>query len=112
MANAFDSGQSGLEPENMLFALTCLDNPNSTGKRAENRPAHVEYLEQHKDQIVMAGPLTTDDGQISVGSLLILDMPNREAVIAFAENDPYAKAGLFNSVAISAWRQVFPKKEG
>ncbi len=94
----------------MLFALTCLDNPNSTGKRAENRPAHLKYLENHADQIVIAGPLTTDDGQISVGSLLILDMPDRESVVAFAENDPYAKAGLFNSVSISAFRQTVPER--
>ena len=31
------------------------------------------------------------------------------AAKAFAANDPYAKAGLFETVEIRAWRRVYPK---
>ena len=41
--------------------------------------------------------------------LLILDLPDRAAADAFAAGDPYAKAGLFESVTIHPWRKVFPK---
>ena len=29
---------------------------------------------------------------------------------AFADNDPYAKAGVFESVSIKPWKKVYPKE--
>jgi uncharacterized protein YciI len=40
------------------------------------------------------------------GSLLILDVADRAAAEAWADGDPYAKAGLFETVEIHAWKQV------
>jgi uncharacterized protein YciI len=44
-----------------------------------------------------------------IGSLLILDLADRQTAEDFAANDPYSKAGLFESVAIHPWRKVLPK---
>lgn len=44
-----------------------------------------------------------------MGSLLIVDFPSRKEAIEFAAADPYAQAGLFASVAVTAWRKVFPE---
>ena len=33
---------------------------------------------------------------------------NRAAAEAFVADDPYAKAGLFESVTIRPWRKVYP----
>ena len=44
-----------------------------------------------------------------VGSLLILDLADQAAADAFAAGDPYARAGLFESVTIHPWRKVLPK---
>lgn len=44
-----------------------------------------------------------------IGSLLVLDFPDRKAAEVFAANDPYAKAGLFQSVTITPFRKVFPQ---
>ena len=41
------------------------------------------------------------------GSLLIMDFPDRAGAEAFAADDPYNKAGLFQSVEIKAWKKVF-----
>jgi uncharacterized protein YciI len=38
-----------------------------------------------------------------------MDFPDRRAAVAFAADDPYARAGLFASVAVTAWRQVLPR---
>ena len=40
------------------------------------------------------------------GSLIVLDVPDLDAARAWAEADPYAKAGLFDSVAIREWKKV------
>jgi uncharacterized protein YciI len=90
----------------MQFMLYCLDKPGAAGLRAEHRGAHLEYLERHAAKISAAGPLLTEDGNGMIGSLLIFEVPSRKAVEDFAAGDPYAKAGLFQSVTITPWRRV------
>ena len=76
--------------------------------RAATRGEHLAYLEAALAHVVMAGPLLDDDGQ-PIGSMLLMDFPDRKAAVGFAAEDPYARAGLFASVAVTPWRQVFPK---
>ena len=92
----------------MLFAFFCADKPGHGQVRLENRAAHLAFLERHKANLVAAGPLQTDDGDAMVGSLLIMDFEGRAAADAFAAGDPYAAAGLFESVAIRRWKKVLP----
>lgn len=89
------------------FAIHCIDKPDSAALRAETRPAHLEHLSSVGDSILAAGPLLDLDGA-PMGSLLIIDFPDRKSAIDFAAKDPYALAGLFASVAVTAWRKVLP----
>lgn len=93
----------------MLFALVCTDKPGAVEVRKDNRPRHLRFLERHSDQLVYAGPLIGEDGDTPAGSLIILDVPDRTAAEAFAQQDPYAEAGLFQSVCIKPTRRVYPK---
>ena len=93
----------------MLFSLHCVDKPEGLPIRKENRPAHLEYLEKHLDALVFAGPTLTDDGESPTGSLIIINVEDRAAAEAFAAGDPYAQAGVFESVSIQATRQVYPR---
>jgi len=92
----------------MQFVLYCLDKSGHQKIRADNRAAHLEYLRQHQARIVFAGPLLDDGGDSMIGSLLVMDFPDRPAAEKFAAGDPYAKAGLFASVRITPWRKVLP----
>ncbi len=94
----------------MLFALTCRDKPGFLEVRKANRTAHLDYLAQQGPMIRLAGPLLDDAGAAPAGSLIILDVPDRAAAEAFAAGDPYARAGLFASVAIDPFRQVLPSE--
>ena len=76
--------------------------------RAATRAEHLAYLEGALGQIVVAGPLLDDEGT-PIGSMLLMEFADRRSAVAFAADDPYAKAGLFSSVAVTAWRQVFPE---
>jgi uncharacterized protein YciI len=91
-----------------VFAIHCIDKPLQQALRAATRPEHLAYLESALDQVVVAGPLLDDEGA-PIGSMLLMDFPDRRAAVAFAADDPYAKAGLFQSVAVTAWRQVLPR---
>src|SRR3546814_2105523 len=88
----------------MNFALYCIDKAGHGAVRAENRPAHLDYLNRNLEQLMLAGPLLGDDGTTVLGSLLVIEAADRAAAEAFAAGDPYAKAGLFESVTIKAFR--------
>ena len=92
----------------MLFVIYCIDKPGHGEVRAGTRPAHLNYLDGFKDQLVMAGPTLSEDGAGMTGSLLIMDFPDLAAAKDFAANDPYAKAGLFESVDVKPWKKVLP----
>ena len=93
----------------MLFVLYCLDKSGHGRIRAANRDAHLEYLKSFADAIFVAGPLLDDSGSVMIGSLLVMDFPDRAAVDRFLADDPYGKAGLFASVRVTPWRKVLPK---
>jgi uncharacterized protein len=90
------------------FAIHCIDKPMQRDLRAATRPDHLAYLRDALASILVAGPLLDDDG-VAIGSMLLMDFPDRKAAVAFAAGDPYARAGLFASVAVTPWRQVFPE---
>lgn len=91
-----------------LFAIHCIDKPMQQSLRASTRPLHLAYLEAAIDRVLVAGPLLDDDGS-PIGSMMLMEFPDRRSAVAFAADDPYARAGLFASVAVTAWRQVLPR---
>lgn len=89
----------------MLFALVAKDKEGALDIRKANREDHLAYLKASGEGVAQAGPLLNEGGEM-IGSLIILDMANVDAARAWAEGDPYGKAGLFASVEIIAWKKV------
>ncbi len=92
----------------MQFAIVCLDKPDHGHLHAENRPAHIDYLNANLEHMLLAGPFLSEDGERPVGSLLIMEFDDQGQARAFAEGNPYARAGLFESVTIRPFRKVLP----
>ena len=90
----------------MHFVAICLDKPNSLDLRLANRAAHLDYLRKHASTIRTCGPPLDDDGETMIGSMLILDVPTRQAADAILAEDPYKKANLFAKVEVRPWRWV------
>lgn len=93
----------------MHFAILCIDKPDSFELRKATRPAHLEYMKDYAHRALAIGPVLSDDGETMNGSLLIIDFEDRAEAEAFCAGDPYAKAGLFQSVEIRRWKKVLPK---
>lgn len=89
----------------MLFVIMCNDKPNSNELRVAVRPEHLAYLKAYEKHLKICGPLLAHDGK-SCGSLIVIDMENLAAAKGFAVDDPYAKAGLFESVIIRPFKLV------
>lgn len=92
----------------MLFVIYCLDKPGAQQVRLDTRPAHVAYLKDQGPRVVMGGPMTTEDGGAMTGSMLVVDVETYAEAEAFSRNDPYALAGLFDTVSIRPWKKVIP----
>ena len=96
----------------MLFAVICADKPGHQNLRMETRPPHVEWLNglNAAGQLKIAGPFLDADGK-PCGSMLIIAADDIEAAKALAAQDPYAKAGLFETVEIKPYNWVFNNPE-
>jgi uncharacterized protein YciI len=90
----------------MHFTIQCVDKPDSLELRMATRPTHLEYLKAHQEKFVVVGPVLDGEGKPR-GSLYVIDMPDRAAAESFIAGDPYAKAGLFESVVVRPMRIVF-----
>ncbi len=88
----------------MLIALMARDKAGALDTRKANRDAHLAYIDA-TGVVEQAGPLLDDDGQM-IGSLVILDVKDMSTARDWADNDPYAKAGLFENVTLVAWKRV------
>ena len=91
----------------MHFIIYCIDKQGSADLRATNRHAHINFLEKHRSNVYIAGPILSEDGKDMSGSLLIVDFPDIDCANKFAANDPYFNSGLFESVTIKPWKMVF-----
>ena len=94
----------------MYFAITCFDKPGVGELREKIRPVHGTYLKEHAKQMHIGGPFESEEGGI-VGTLLIVNVEDRAAALAFTENEPFHKAGVFESVVVRRWRQMQPQIE-
>jgi hypothetical protein len=96
----------------MLYALICTDKANSSALRAEVRPKHLAYIDANKARVKIAGPFTSEDGAMMLGSLIVVEAGDIAAARAFAAADPYAEAGLFQNVEIKPWRWIVGAPKG
>ena len=96
----------------MLYAFVMFDKPDHADLRLRVRPDHLAYLGAVADRIAIAGPLTKDDGQETLGSLLVIEFPSRDAAHLWLANEPFNKAGLYASAAVQAFVNRWPQRAG
>ena len=88
----------------MRVALMTRDKPGALQIRLDTREAHLAYIKE-TGVVEMAGPFLDEAGQMC-GSMIVLEVADLAAARAWAEDDPYNKAGLFSDVRIQEWKKV------
>lgn len=86
-----------------LFVLHALDRPDALALRMQHYDAHRAFVETEVElglNIVLSGPLQSDDGEVMIGSLFVIDAADRAAVERFAEADPFTQAGVWGELKI------------
>lgn len=99
----------------MLYVIIGTDVTDSLEKRAGARPAHIERLAQLQAQgrLFVAGPCPAidnpDPGNAGfTGSVVIAEFDSLEDARAWADDDPYVAAGIYQTVAVKPFRKVLP----
>lgn len=97
----------------MLYALICTDKPGEgLALRQKTREVHLAWLDSIGDTMKSAGPFMNEDGSEPRGSLVIIEADSLTAAKQIADADPYAKAGVFESVDIRPWKWLFGAPDG
>jgi uncharacterized protein YciI len=89
----------------MLYLIYGVDGPDAGRIRASTRDAHFAYLERHRDILVLGGATLADDGVARTGSVLIVNVASRAEADAFAQDEPFRKAGLFARHTVTRMRR-------
>jgi len=99
----------------MLYAIIAEDNPDSLNNRLMARPEHLARLEELKNQgvLILAGPHPSIDSEDPgpagfSGSLIVAEFNSFEAAQAWANADPYIKAGVYKQVTVKPFKKVLP----
>lgn len=99
----------------MYYAIISEDVVDSLRLRKEARPAHLARLEALKEdgRLLVAGPHpaidSPDPGEAGFsGSLVIAEFESLEQAQQWADDDPYAEAGVYQSVTVKPYKVVLP----
>ncbi|MDG1937884.1 MAG: YciI family protein [Pseudomonadales bacterium] len=99
----------------MFYAIISEDNPNSLPLRQQARGDHIERLQDLKAQgrLLVAGPHpaidSEDPGEAGfTGSLVIAAFDSLADAQAWADEDPYIAAGVYQKVVVKPYKKVLP----
>ena len=99
----------------MWYAIVAHDHESSLEARYRARPEHLQRLKalQEEGRLLLAGPFpaieATDPGASGfTGSLIVAEFPSLTSARAWAEDDPYQHAGVYQRIDIRPFRKTLP----
>lgn len=99
----------------MYYAIISEDVPNSLPLRTPSRADHLQRLQQlaKAGRLLIAGPHPAVDSEEPgeagfTGSLVIAQFSSLRAAQDWADDDPYIKAGVYQSVTVKPFKPVLP----
>ncbi len=95
----------------MLFIIRFDDVPDSRELRHRYLDEHLAWLDQRRQQVLVAGSLRETPESIPVGGLWIVEAESRQAARALFQSDPFWVNGLRAGVEILHWSKAFPDEQ-
>jgi uncharacterized protein YciI len=84
----------------MHWLIKCRSKPNTDALRLATIDAHRNFLDGYPEVTWYSGPLFTDDNKNAIGSLRLIEFPDRNGALGYINADPYTKAGIFQSISV------------
>lgn len=82
-----------------MFCFHCRDGEDGGKLRSIHREAHLKFIADQADHLVLAGPLKRADGFI-VGSLLIVKAVDEAGARDVLAGDPYLTGGVWQLIRV------------
>jgi hypothetical protein len=99
----------------LYYAIIADDVEDSLARRLAARPDHLARLAALRDEgrLLLAGPhpaLDCEDPGAAgfTGSLVVARFESLAAAQAWADDDPYVRAGVYARVSVKPFRKVLP----
>lgn len=99
----------------MYYMICSQDVENSLEKRLSVREHHIKRLQDLTDQgrLLLAGPLPAidalDPGEAGfTGSLVVAEFASLDDAKAWANDDPYLAAGVYDHSIVKPFKKVLP----
>ena len=90
----------------MLFAVIFNDKPGHGKLRAEQLTAHIRWVDQHKDMVLVAGSLREEPNDAPGGGLWVVEANSKESVLELMKTDPFYSCGLRQGVEVLHWSKA------
>ena len=94
----------------MLFAVLFTDKPGHGSLRAANLDAHIRWVADHQDTVLVAGSLRVEPGEVPKGGLWIVEAPSKQHVLDLMTTDPFYTCGLRQDIEVLHWSKALDKK--
>jgi uncharacterized protein YciI len=95
----------------MHWLIKCRSKPGTDALRTATIDAHRDFLDGYPEVTWYSGPLFTDDNKNAIGSLRLIEFPDRGAALAYINADPYTRAGIFQAIIIERWKPVLDVRQ-
>ena len=90
----------------MQFFFYCRDKTDAAETRRGLLKEHWAFMEPYADAMIARGPTMSADGTRVTGSMHMVDLPDAAAARVFAHDDPLAKGGVFEDIAMHRYQNV------
>ena len=94
----------------MQFIVKAYDGEGMLEKRMAVRPRHLEGMKKLGKQIICAGGLLDDEGNMK-GSALVMEFPDLAALDDYLANEPYVTEGVWQKIDVEVMNVVLMNGE-
>jgi uncharacterized protein YciI len=93
----------------MQFLVVAKDGTDDGAleRRKQTRPTHLESIQPLVDDgnVLVGGAILNDAGDM-IGSMLLVDFPDRKDLDAWLAGDPYVTGGVWREVEVTPFRSA------
>ena len=93
----------------MYFLMRCLHHSGMDAKRDTHRAEHRDWVKSGGEGLaaVLIGAALVDDNGASIGNFGILEAKDMESARGFAGGDPFARAGIVETIELTPLPDTF-----
>ncbi|PQP35122.1 hypothetical protein C6A37_04205 [Desulfobacteraceae bacterium SEEP-SAG9] len=95
----------------MLFVIRFTDKPDSQTIREQYLDAHVSWLDERRESVLVAGSLRDEPSSNPVGAFWVVEAKSKSEAAEIFKSDPFWTNGMREKVEIFHWSKAFPDEK-